>query len=381
MAEIVGVRFRKSGRIYHFNPAGMELKLGDNVVVDTVNGLGLGRAVVFTTTEAAGELQEPLKPVVRLATADDIENAGRLCAKESEALDETKRLVAKLELPMKLISAEYNLDASHLTVFFSAEGRVDFRELVREISHNLKVRVELRQVGPRDETKLLGGFGRCGREHCCTTFLDDFSPVSIKMAKVQDLPLNPMKISGVCGRLLCCLGYECEQYRAIKEKMPREGQRVMTEAGPGLVVGHNTLKEKLMVEYETGVRLETPADKVKIIERMVEQRPQPSPVSVVSQTKAAEVRPDEISLSASDVKPEPEIPVAMTQETKPETAIPPAAQPQEKAVEVPSADSADEKPSEPESSPLAEEKSPEADILPSEEEETSSSGNDNRNVA
>jgi cell fate regulator YaaT (PSP1 superfamily) len=304
MAEIVGVRFRKSGKIYHFDPAGMELKLGDNVVVETTNGLGLGRAVVFTTTEAAGELSGPLKPVVRLATPEDVERAGRLCSKEGEALEETGRLVSTLALPMKLISAEYNLDASHLTIFFSAEGRIDFRELVRDLSHNLKVRVELRQVGPRDETKLLGGFGRCGREHCCATFLDEFSPVSIKMAKVQDLPLNPMKISGVCGRLLCCLGYECEQYRAIKEKMPREGQHVMTEAGPAVVVGHNTLEEKVLVEYETGVRLEVLASKVKVMEnRPVEPRSQPvqRPVTPIL---PPEVGSTDVPNVISEAKPE-----------------------------------------------------------------------------
>ena len=299
MAEIVGVRFRKSGKIYHFDPAGIVLKLGDNVVVETTNGLGLGRAVVFTTTEAAGELAGPLKPVVRLAAPEDVERAGRLCGKEGEALKEAGRLVSTLALPMKLISAEYNLDASHLTIFFSAEGRIDFRELVRDLSHNLKVRVELRQVGPRDETKLLGGFGRCGREHCCAAFLDEFSPVSIKMAKVQDLPLNPMKISGVCGRLLCCLGYECEQYRAIKEKMPREGQHVMTEAGPALVVGHNTLEEKVLVEYETGVRLEVLASKVKVMEnRPVEPRPQPI------QRPVSPLPPEVVSTGATGLEPE-----------------------------------------------------------------------------
>ena len=166
------------------------------------------------------------------------------------------------------------------------------------------MRVELRQVGPRDETKLLGGFGRCGREHCCTTFLDEFSPVSIKMAKVQDLPLNPMKISGVCGRLLCCLGYECEQYRAIKEKMPREGQRVMTEAGPAVVVGHNTLEENVLVEYETGVRLEVPAAKVKLMEnRLVEPLPQPLPRSA-AQTMTVEVRPVETPVVVPGMKSE-----------------------------------------------------------------------------
>ncbi len=321
MAEIVGVRFRKSGKIYHFDPAGIALKLGDNVVVETTNGLGLGRAVVFTTTETAGELAGPLKPVVRLAAPEDVERAGRLCGKEGEALKEAGRLVSTLALPMKLISAEYNLDASHLTIFFSAEGRIDFRELVRDLSHNLKVRVELRQVGPRDETKLLGGFGRCGREHCCAAFLDEFSPVSIKMAKVQDLPLNPMKISGVCGRLLCCLGYECEQYRAIKEKMPREGQHVMTEAGPALVVGHNTLEEKVLVEYETGVRLEALASKVKVMEnRPVEPRPQPMQRPVqpltpeVFSTGAAAAEPDEksaevIQPGVDDTAPSETLPV------------------------------------------------------------------------
>jgi cell fate regulator YaaT (PSP1 superfamily) len=305
MAEIVGVRFRKSGRIYHFDLKGMELKLGDNVVVDTTSGLGLGRAVIFTTTEAAGDLAGPLKPVVRLATTEDIDRAGRLCDKEKQALAETVRLVNTLGLPMKLIMAEYNLDSTHLTIFFSAETRVDFRELVRDLSHILKVRVELRQVGPRDETKLLGGFGRCGREHCCATFLDEFSPVSIKMAKVQDLPLNPMKISGVCGRLLCCLGYECEQYRAIKEKMPREGQRVMTDAGPAVVVGHNTLEENVRVEYETGVRLEVPAAKIKLIEnRAAEPRSQPTIRPLPQQEIATQAAPVNVPLVVSEVRPE-----------------------------------------------------------------------------
>jgi len=157
---------------------------------------------------------------------------------------------------MKLISAEYNLDASRLTIFFSAEGRVDFRELVRELSRSLKVRVEMRQVGPRDEAKLLGGFGRCGLPLCCASFLSEFNPVSIKMAKEQDLPLNPMKISGLCGRLLCCLGYEFEQYRSMKEKMPKEGQRISTAIGMANVVGGNPLEGTVLVELESGARVE-----------------------------------------------------------------------------------------------------------------------------
>jgi cell fate regulator YaaT (PSP1 superfamily) len=323
MAEIVGVRFRRSGKIYHFDPAGIELKLGDSVVVDTASGLELGRAVVFTTTESAGELAGPLKPVVRLATAEDIRRSEGLCCKEHEALDETGKLVDKLGLPMKLITAEYNLDASHLTVYFSSEGRVDFRDLVRELSHNLKVRVELRQVGPRDETKLLGGYGRCGRQHCCATFLDEFSPVSIKMAKVQDLPLNPMKISGVCGRLLCCLGYECEQYRVIKEKMPREGQHVMTDTGPGLVVGLNTLEEKVNVEYETGVRVEVPAAKVKVVEFRPPPR-MPPPVQAAQPPQiAVQPRPAEIAPAPPAAPPQTATPQDTAIEVRPEE-LPPA---------------------------------------------------------
>jgi len=271
MAEIVGVRFRKSCKIYHFVSSEEALKLGDEVVVETASGVDLGRVVVFINSESIGEASSSLKQVLRLATADDKETDLSLRAKETEAMIEAAKVIAAHKMAMKLIAAEYNLDATHLTIFFSADGRVDFRELVRDLSRNLKVRVELRQIGPRDESKMLGGFGRCGREHCCATFLDDFSPVSIKMAKVQDLPLNPAKISGVCGRLLCCLGYECEQYRVLKEKMPRVGQSVMTDSGQGVVVGQNTLEETVLVEIESGARLTYPVSKVKLADMRREE--------------------------------------------------------------------------------------------------------------
>jgi cell fate regulator YaaT (PSP1 superfamily) len=267
MPDVVGVRFRRTGKVYYFDPAGIELKMGDSVVVETARGLELGQVATAPTQVLAGEVNQPLKPVVRKATSEDIERADSIKQKEAEALAECAQLVARLNLPMKLISAEYNLDGSHLTIFFSAEGRVDFRELVRELSHKLKVRVEMRQVGPRDEAKLLGGFGRCGRPLCCVSFLDEFNPVSIKMAKEQDLPLNPMKISGVCGRLLCCLGYECEQYRAMKAKMPREGQRVSTEKGFAVVVGGNPFEETVLVEYEGGARVKLPLGGVTLESR------------------------------------------------------------------------------------------------------------------
>jgi len=256
MTDIVGVRFKKTGRIYYFDPSDIELKVGDSVVVETTRGLELGEVVIAPSKVPAGEVNKPLKSVVRQAKAEDIERTGKLKQKEGEALAECAKLVEQLKLPMKLISAEYNLDASRLTIFFSAEGRVDFRELVRELSRSLKVRVEMRQVGPRDEAKLLGGFGRCGLPLCCASFLSEFNPVSIKMAKEQDLPLNPMKISGLCGRLLCCLGYEFEQYRSMKEKMPKEGQRISTAIGMANVVGGNPLEGTVLVELESGARVE-----------------------------------------------------------------------------------------------------------------------------
>ena len=265
MSEVVGVRFKKAGKIYYFDPSGLELKVNDCVVVETSRGLEVGTVVIGPREVAADELTEPLKPVLRKAEPEEIERAEQLREKEREALAECRRLVAELNLPMKLLSAEYSLDGSHLTIYFSAAERVDFRELVRRLAGRLKVRVELRQVGARDEAKLLGGFGRCGRPLCCASFLCGFSPISIRMAKEQGLPLNPMKISGVCGRLLCCLAYENEQYREMKERLPKEGQRVATTMGQGRVVGTNPLKETVTVELEESeVQVELPLGEVTV---------------------------------------------------------------------------------------------------------------------
>jgi cell fate regulator YaaT (PSP1 superfamily) len=264
MADIVGVRFKRTGRIYYFDPSGIELEVNDYVVVKTVHGLELVQVVIAPRQVLASELNEPLKTVVRKAEPEDIELVREFADKEREALSECAELVAKLNLPMKLISAEYNLDGSHLTIFFSAEERIDFRELVRELTRTLKIRVELRQVGPRDEAKLIGGFGRCGRPLCCMSFLDEFAPVSIRMAKEQNLPLNPLKISGACGRLLCCLVYENEQYRSIKEKMPKERQQVSTAMGVASVVEVNPMKETVLVELESKATVELPLSEVTI---------------------------------------------------------------------------------------------------------------------
>ena len=272
MAEIVGIRFREAGRVYYFDPAGFDLEVDDYVVVKTTRGLELGRVVISPKQVLASEMSGKLKPVVRKAEAEDIERAQEFRSKEEEALIECGKLIAKLGLPMKLLSAEYNLDGSRLTLFFSAAERVDFRELVRQLTNRFKIRVELRQVGPRDEAKLIGGFGRCGRPLCCMSFLSEFAPVSIKMAKEQDLPLSPMKISGVCGRLLCCLVYESEQYHIMKEKLPKEGQRVSTPMGVAKVVGGNPLKETVLVELESRATVELPVSEVTIEDEQLHKR-------------------------------------------------------------------------------------------------------------
>ncbi|MFC1957882.1 stage 0 sporulation family protein [Chloroflexota bacterium] len=273
MAEIVGVRFKRAGKVYYFDPADIDLEINDFVVVETSRGPELGRVVIAPRQVLVNETDKPLKPVVRKAEPDDINRAQELEAKEREAMVECSKLIAKLTLPMKLLSAEYNLDGSRLTLHFSAAERVDFRELVRELSSRLKVRVELRQTGPRDEAKLVGGCGRCGRPLCCASFLSEFAPVSIRMAKEQSLPLNPMKISGCCGRLMCCLVYENEQYRAMKEKLPKDGQKVSTTMGVAKVVGSNPLKETVLVETESETTVELPLDEIKVEGGRLDKQP------------------------------------------------------------------------------------------------------------
>ncbi len=262
MVRKVGIRFKQAGKIYHFNAGNHELVPGECAVVKTSRGLELG--FIETAPEETGpnENTDELSPVIRIATEEDITKASEDEARSAEAIEECEKLINELELPMKLLSAEYNLDNTRLTFLFSAEERVDFRELVRRLTSKFKTRVELRQVGSRDEAKLLGGYGRCGRQLCCACFLTEFTPVSIKMAKEQDLPLNPMKISGACGRLMCCLAYEGEQYRAMKARMPKAGQRVITRFGEATVVGNNMLKETVMVELDSEARVELPLNEI-----------------------------------------------------------------------------------------------------------------------
>ena len=264
MAEVVGIRFKRAGRVYYFDPADNELQVNDQVVVKTARGLELGCVVIAPKQVLDSEVSGPLKLVVRKATDEDFRRAQELEGKSRQALVKCGELIKKLKLPMKLLSAEYDLSGRRLTFFFSAEDRVDFRELVKELTSCFKVRVELRQVGTRDEAKLVGGFGRCGRPLCCMSFLSEFNPVSIRMAKEQNLPLNPMKISGICGRLMCCLGYESELYHMMKGKLPKDGQQVSTPMGEAKVIGSNPLKESVLVELESGATVEFPLDEITV---------------------------------------------------------------------------------------------------------------------
>ncbi|MDO8472885.1 MAG: regulatory iron-sulfur-containing complex subunit RicT [Dehalococcoidia bacterium] len=216
MAGIVGVRFKQAGRVYYFDPGALEIHPSDWVVVSSAKGQSLAQVIIAPGQVLANDIKEPLKPILRKAVQEDVELASDLQQKEREVVRKSSEIVAEMTLPMKVIAAECNMEANQVTVFFRAEERVDFRDLVKRLSTALKMRVELRQAGPRDAAKMLGGMGRCGRTLCCATFLTELTPVSIKMAKEQDLPLNPTKISGVCGRLLCCLSYEVGDYRAAK---------------------------------------------------------------------------------------------------------------------------------------------------------------------
>ena len=255
----------QASKIYNFDPAGLNVKLNDLVVVETNRGIEMGKVVVGAREVAPEENTEPLKPVIRLATSDDIARAQSQRGQAKKALTKAKEMIASLNLPMKTIYSQYTLDGSHLTIFFYAEKRVDFRELVHKLSHELHTHVELRQIGARDEAKLIGGVGKCGCQLCCITFLNDFTPVSIKMAKEQDITLNPLKTSGLCGRLLCCLGYEYEQYHEMKGKLPEIGQEIITKMGKAKIVGHNVIKETVLAELETGATLEVPAKEAVLV--------------------------------------------------------------------------------------------------------------------
>jgi len=263
MPEIVSVRFKSAGPVYYFDPAGVECKVGDMVILETARGQSMGKVIAAPRQVPNNEIQEPLKPVVRKAAPEDISKAEEFKSKEKEALTKCAEIISKHELSMKPVGAEYNFDGSHLTIYFSAEEKVDFRTLLKELGSVFKTRVELRQIGARDVAKLLGGTGRCGQPLCCTTHLSKFDPISVRMARDQDLPLNPAMISGLCGKLLCCLKYEHDQYVAVKSKLPGAGKMVVTPQGPAKLLKINTIKESASVQLENGVTMEFPVSQLK----------------------------------------------------------------------------------------------------------------------
>ncbi len=242
-AGVVGVRFRDSGRTYYFDPRGQDLQTGDWVVVETSRGKEAGRVIIAPHQVRLNQLQGDLKPVLRRLSDDDVAHMDALKRESAVAVKAFGAKIRERRLPMKPISAEFNFDGSHLILNYSSQDRVDPRDLARDLANHFGCRVELKQVGPRDEARLLGGLGRCGRTLCCSSWLPVFPEISMGMAKTQDLSLNPTKVSGVCGRLLCCLSYENEQYKQMKAVLPRLGQLIETPQGPGMVVSLQVLKE------------------------------------------------------------------------------------------------------------------------------------------
>lgn len=247
MPKITGVRFRGNGKIYYFSPGQLDIKKGDGVVVETAQGKEFGDVVIATKDVRDDEIIAPLKSVLRIATRDDYDKIEQNYKKEADAFKICEKKIVKHKLKMNLVNVDYSFDGKKVVFFFTADGRVDFRELVKELASTFRTRIELRQIGVRDETKMKGGIGPCGREVCCASFMSGFHPVSIKMAKEQNISLNPTKISGLCGRLMCCLAHEYEVYRDIKPKLKRVGSTVMTPDGPGHVVDNLILLEKCKV--------------------------------------------------------------------------------------------------------------------------------------
>lgn len=258
MPTVVGVVFKRAGKVYYFDPDGIDLKTSDKVVVKTSRGMEFGEVVSSPTEVPDEEITTPLKKVLRKASAEDKEQLTKNKQKEKDAYKTAEEKIAKHGLQMKLIDVEYVFDGSKIIFYFTADGRVDFRELVKDLASVFKTRIELRQIGVRDEAKMVGGLGPCGQRLCCTVFLGDFEPVSIRMAKEQDLPLNPLKISGICGRLMCCLKYEYEAYVDFKKRAPKRGTRLTTEFGQARIVEFNVPKETVIAELESGQRIEMP---------------------------------------------------------------------------------------------------------------------------
>ena len=250
MQKAIGIRFKCAGKVYYFSPKDLVIKKGDKVIVETARGIEFGSCVTDLLKLEDKEIVSPLKEVLRIATDEDIEAHKSNIQKAKEAMRVCKEKINEHSIDMKLVSTEYTFDNNKLIFYFTSDQRVDFRELVKDLAAVFKTRIELRQIGVRDEAKAIGTMGYCGRESCCSTFLCDFNPVTIKMAKDQSFSLNPSKISGICGRLMCCLAYEQEAYEYSLKKMPRVGSIVVTDVGEGIVSQISPLQEMVKIKFE-----------------------------------------------------------------------------------------------------------------------------------
>lgn len=269
MVEIVGVRFKKVYKIYYFSPEGKTFKCGDHVIVETARGVEFGTVAIANKEISEDSITTPLKPVIRKATEEDEINYKKNIEKSRDAFKIAVEKIAKHGLNMKLIDVEYTFDCGKALFYFTADGRVDFRELVKDLATVFHTRIELRQIGVRDEAKMLGGFGACGRNLCCHSFLEDFIPVSIKMAKEQSLSLNPTKISGACGRLMCCLKYEQDTYEELNSGIPGVGSIVKTPDGEGMVSNIETLKRSVTVRYPDSPSMKSySVDDIKVLKNV-----------------------------------------------------------------------------------------------------------------
>lgn len=250
MVNVIGVRFKKAGKIYYFDPDGMQIAAGQAVIVETARGIEYGTAMIANREVPDAEIVQPLKKVIKIATEEDNKQAKINKQKEIEAFDICAQKIKNHDLDMKLVDVELTFDHNKIIFYFTSDGRVDFRELVKELASIFRTRIELRQIGVRDEAKMLNGIGICGRTLCCSTFLGDFQPVSIKMAKEQNLSLNPAKISGICGRLMCCLKYEEDTYEELNKNLPNIGDLVRTPDGNGDVLSVNVLRQLVKVSVK-----------------------------------------------------------------------------------------------------------------------------------
>ena len=297
MTTVIGVRFKKAGKVYYFDPTDVWPQPGDQVVVETSRGIELGEVIAGAREVEDEQIVAPLKKVIRVATPEDIRREEYNRSREPETFRICQERIAQHKLEMKLVDAEYTFDGAKIIFYFTANGRIDFRELVKDLASIFKMRIELRQIGVRDEAKMLGGLGPCGRQLCCDAFLGDFQPVSIKMAKEQNLSLNPTKISGQCGRLMCCLKYEQDYYEAALKKLPKVGKECITPDGPGYITDINVIREKVKVriraEGDTFDLREYPLNEITKPNRAEGEAPSPRPADMKPRKRPKPPKPED----------------------------------------------------------------------------------------